>query len=144
MSNPSTALKSKTLDTYAAEAVAAGTFTGSAIEVPRGAQDISFQLDGTLFDRGTGNETYTFKVQGRDNSAHGWVDLPGCAFTTIEDTTGQQQLPTAANAPGLTVPKYIRVHLTSVGTTPIATAVIRMRYNLPRGAGNRANNGPKS
>lgn len=133
--------KSKLLDTYAAEAVAAGTFDGDAIQVPRGAQNIRFHLVGTLFDRTTGDETYTFKIQGRHRSSDSWTDVPSCAFTTISATTGAEIVPSATNAPGVIVPRWIRVRLTSVGTTPIATAKIYMLYDLPRGAGRQVSHG---
>jgi hypothetical protein len=127
--------KSKVLDTYSAEAVAAGSFYGPAVEVPRGATDIRFQVDGTLFDRTTGDETYTFKIQHRASPSHSWVDVPSAAFTTISATTGYEQVPTAANAPGVSVARWVRAVLTTVGTSPIATAVVRMLYRLPAGAG---------
>lgn len=132
--NPSSIpAKAKTLDTYSAEAVAAGSFYGAAVEVPRGAENIRFVVEGTLFDRGSGDETYTFKIQGRQHPDHSWVDIPGLTFTTISATSGFEQLPTAANAPGVTVPRYVRVVLTTVGTTPIATATIRMLYSMRNG-----------
>lgn len=137
-------LKSKLLDTYAAEAVAAGTFDGASVQVPRGAQNIRFYLDGILFDRGSADETYTFKVQGRMRSSDSWVDVPSCAFTTISATTGAEIVPSAANAPGVVLPRNIRVRLTSVGTTPIATAKIWMLYDMPRGAGRQVSHGAVS
>lgn len=137
-------LKSKLLDTYSAEAVAAGTFDGDAVFVPRGAQNIRFYLDGILFDRTTGDETYTFKIQGRMRSSDSWVDIPSCGFTTISATNGSEIVPSASNAPGVILPRFIRVRLTSVGTTPIATAKIWMLYDMPRGAGRQVSHGAVS
>ncbi len=127
--NPSVVRKTKLLDTYAAEAVEAGVFTGSSIELPRGAENVKFSLDGTLFDRGTANETYTFKIQGRNSSSEGWQDIAGAAFTTVSATTASEQVPTAANAPGVVIPRFVRVHLTTVGTSPIATCKIYALYD---------------
>jgi hypothetical protein len=136
--------KDRLLDTYAAEAVAAGTFDGAAIQVPRGAQNIRFRLEGTLFDRTTGNETYDFKVQGRMRSSQEWADIPSCAFTQVAATTAHEIVPSATNAPGVIVPRWVRVRLTSAGTTPIATAKIWMLYDLPRGAGRQVSHGAVS
>lgn len=140
--NPAQSVQKRLLlDTYTAEAVAAGTFDGSAIQVPRGAQNIRFYVDGILFDRTTGDETYTFKIQGRQYSDQSWVDVPSCGFTAIAATTGSEIVPSAANAPGVIVPRWIRVRLTSAGTTPIATAKIWMLYDLPSGAGKQVSHG---
>lgn len=133
--------KRKLLDTYAAEAVAAGTFDGASVQVPRGAQNIRFRVDGILFDRTTGDETYTFKIQGRMASDENWVDVPSCGFAAIAATTGSEIVPSAANAPGVIVPRFIRSRLTSAGTTPIATAKIWMTYDLPSGAGPQVSHG---
>ena len=129
------------LDEYAAEAVAAGSFYGASVEIPRGAENIRFKLDGTLFDRGTADETYTFAIQGRNHSDEAWADLPSLVFTTISATTGAELLPTAATAPGIYVPRFVRVRLTSVGTTPIATAKIWAYFHLRGGAGKQYQSG---
>jgi hypothetical protein len=127
--NPSTVRKSKTIDTYAAEAVAAGTFTGAVHEVPRGAYAIQFRLEGTLFDATTGDEDYQFFIQGSDAPDGVFVDLPGLAFTLREGlTAGDEIVPTAANAPGVYVPRFVRAKLVTLGTTPIATATVKMTY----------------
>lgn len=136
--NPSVLTKQKDLDEYAAEAVAAGAFNGDSVEIPRGAKNVKFVLDGTLFDRTTGDETYTFKVQGRNKSTDGWHDISGCGFTTVAATTASEQVPSAANAPGVVFPRFVRVVLTSVGTTPIATAVVRMLWDGETGPGKDA------
>jgi hypothetical protein len=137
-------VKTKTIDSWAAEAIAAGTVYGSAVEVPRGAQNINFSQELTLLDRGTGDETYTVKVQGRNDPSHSWVDIPGLAFTTVSATSGYQQLPTQANALAMTLPRFVRGAMTTVGTTPIATGTLRMRYTAPRGPGLVADHGAQS
>ena len=139
-SNPANmARKTKTIDSWSAEAVAAGTHTGSAVEVPRGAQNISFTQEFTVLDVGTGDEDYTLTVEGRDDPNHSWVPIPGLAFTMVDGTAGAtsayQQLPTAANAPGVRVPRYVRGSLLTVGTTAIVTGTLRMHYSAPRGPG---------
>jgi hypothetical protein len=142
--NPSAkALKTKTIDSWAAEAIAAGTVYGSAVEVPRGACNISFSSELTLLDRSTADETYTVKVQHRNDPSHSWVDVPGLTFTTVSATTGYEQLPTAANAPGVRLKKYVRGAMTTVGTTPIATGTLRMAYTN-RGPGKVADHGIRS
>ena len=93
--NPATVRKSKTIDTYSAEAVAAGSFYGAVHEVPRGAYNIQFRLEGTLFDATTGDEDYQFFIQGSDDKNGNFVDLPGLAFTLREGvTSGDEVVPT--------------------------------------------------
>lgn len=133
--SPAVIEKSQLLDSYAAEAVAAGSFYGDAVELPRGAQRVRFKLDGILFDRTTADETYTFKIQGRMKSSEEWVDIPSCGFTTISAVSGAEIVPAASVAEGVEIPRFVRVVLTSVGTTPIATAKVYAIYNLGGGAG---------
>ena len=142
-SNPSNMpVKSKVIDTYAAEAVAAGTFTGASVEVPRGAQNIRFAVEGTLFDATTGDEDYQVFIQGRNDPSHGWVDVPGLTFTLREGvTSGDEIRPTASDAPGVIVPRYVRAKLVTLGTTPICTATVRMLYSLPRGPSKTVDHG---
>ena len=145
-SNPANmARKSKVIDSWAAEAMAAGTFNGESVEVPRGAQNISFSQELTLLDVGTGDEDYQLFVEGRDDPSHSWVRIPGLAFTLVDGTAGAtsayEQLPTAANAPGVRVPRYVRGSMVTVGTTPITTGTLRMQYSAPRGPGKVVDNG---
>lgn len=134
---PTNVWRAKLLDEYAAEAVAAGSYYGASVEVPRGAEDLRFYVEGTLFDRTQGDETYTFAIQGRNSSSESFVDIPSLVFTTISATTGAEVLPTAATAEGISVPRFIRVRLTTVGSTPIATAKIWMWYTLNTGGPGR-------
>ena len=128
--NPAVVRKRRVVDTYAAEAVTAGTFTGSAIEVPRGARRISFGVEGVTADRTTGDETYDLKIQTSFDGGTTWVDVNGLAFTQIATATPTvTNVPSAANAPGVTLGRKVRAHLTSAGTTPILTAVIAMYYD---------------
>ncbi len=134
MSNPKTKIKSKVIDTWAAEALAAGTHYGPSVEVPRGAEDISFSSEMTVLDETTGDEDYTFFVQHRNSSQHSWVTIPGATFTQVVgdvgvDETQSEQKPTAANAPGLTVKRFVRSGVLTAGTTPVVTGNIRMDYN---------------
>lgn len=127
--NPSVVRKRRVVDTYSAEAVAAGTFTGSAVEVPRGARNIKFHLESPAFDRTTGDETYDFKIQTSHDGGTTWHDVAGLAFTQIATASpSAEQIPTAANAPGVVLGRHVRAHLTSAGTTPIATVTIAMIY----------------
>lgn len=133
--NPSPTAKSMLLDEYSAEAVAAGSFYGSAMEVPRGAQNIKFSVEATTLDRTTGDETYTFKIQTRAGPNHEWSDLDGATFSTISATSGSEQKPADSDAPGVVPQRFVRAVLTTAGTTPIATAKVWMHYDLPYGAG---------
>lgn len=134
--NPSVITKRKVIDTYAAEAVAAGDFNGASHELPRGAQNIRFSIEDTLFDATTGDEDYQFRLQTRDASSDSWRDVPGMEGTLREGvTSGDEVLPTAANAPGVVTGRYVRAQLTTVGTTPIATATLAVLYDLPAGPG---------
>lgn len=140
MGNPLVAAKTKTIDTWAAEALAAGTHTGPAVEVPRGAQDISFTEEWTVCDQTTGDEDYTLTIEGREDPSHSWIPIPELVFTKVTgdvgvDETGYERKPTAANAAAMTVPRYVRTSVLTAGTTPVLTGTVRMHYNLPRGPG---------
>jgi hypothetical protein len=145
-SNPSQMrVKRKTIDTYAAEAVAAGDFNGPSVEVPRGAQNICFKVEGITADRTTGNETYDIDIQGRQSPDGAWVDIPGLSFTQIATASpAGEQLPTAANAGNLAIPRYVRAQMTSAGTTPILTCGVYMEYMAPRGPGKVVDHGALS
>lgn len=135
--------KSRLVDSYAAEAVAAGSFYGAAVEVPRGAEDIRFVLEPGTYDRSTGDETYNFYIQGRAKPTDDWVLIPGLSFTQVASATPAGEiLPTAANAPGVVIPRWVRAMLTSAGTTPIATCKIKMLYRMaPTGCGTQYESG---
>ncbi len=146
MTNPATQRKSKVVKNYAAEALAAGTHYGESVEVPRGAEDINFTSEMTVLDETSGDEDYTFGVQHRNSSDHAWVDIPGCAFTQVTgdigvDETQSEQKPTAANAPGLNVKRFVRGKVLTAGTSPIATGNIRMGYTIPKGPGKQYQSG---
>ena len=140
-SNPANmARKSKVIANLAAEALTVGMEYGAAVEVPRGAQNISFSLEMSVLDETSGDEDYTFGIQGRDSPDHAWVPIPGLLFTQVVgdigvDETAYEQLPTAANAPGVRVPRFVRWSSLAAGTTPVATGFIRMLYSAPRGPG---------
>lgn len=145
--SPSTIEKFKEIDAYAAEAVAAGTFYGASHEVPRGAEDIRFKLDATVLDETSGDEDYTFGIQGRDHSGESWAPLPGFQFAQITgsigvDETGYEIVPSASNAPGGAVTRFVRATLLTAGTSPIATAKIWMLWRQnSMGAGKQYQSG---
>lgn len=125
VNNPSAIRKSALLFQ---DVVATASRNSTPVEVPRGAENIQFVLEGVLFDRTTANETYDYKIQHAPTSDGSFVDVPGCTFTQIAAVSGGQQLPTSANAPGLVLQRFVRVVATYAGTTPIATANVRMVY----------------
>jgi len=137
--NPANVQKRRVVDTYAAEAVAAGTFTGAAVEVPKGARRISFGIENVTADRGTGDETYDVKIQTSFDGGDNWVDVGGLAFAQIATASPSvTNIPSAANAPGVTIGDHVRAHLTSAGTTPILTATIAMYYESTGAGGGRS------
>lgn len=133
--NPALPVKSKLIDEYDAEAVAAGSFNGPAVELPRGIQNAKFSVEATVLDRTTGDETYTFKIQGRNSPSEEWVDIDGLSFTTISATSGSEEKPADSDAPGVTLRRWVRAVLTTAGTTPIATAKVWCHFQVPHGAG---------
>ncbi len=139
-----TALKSKLVDSWVAEAMAAGTHNGPSVEIPRGADNISFSLGTITADRTTGDETYDVKLEGRMSPDEGWSRLSGLAFTQIATASpAGEQLPTAANAPGLRLPRFIRTAVVTAGTTPVLTAYLYMWYRST-GPGKVADHGAVS
>lgn len=138
MTNPAVRSRSKVIDTWAAEALAAGTHYGPSVEVPRGAEDIDFTSEMTVLDETSGDEDYTFFVQHRNSSEHAWVTF--LSFTKVVgdigvDETQYEQKPAASDAPGTKVKRFVRSGVLTAGTSPIATGNIRMGYSLPRGPG---------
>lgn len=137
-----TVKKKKTIDTWSAEEMAAGTHYGPAVEVPRGSTNHKFALGGITADRGNGDEKYDVELQGRMSPSDDWVDLEGTAFTQIATASPAGEVkPTAANSPGFYVPRYIRTKVVTEGTTPILTANLVMWYDQPAGAGPTVNHG---
>lgn len=99
---------------------------GEAIDA-RGIENASFALELTTLDNTTGNETYDAKIQGRAGPDGTWTDIPGLTFTQVTGaTSGGSMVPTAANAPGVKLPRFLRVAMTLGGTTPIATGRVVM------------------
>ncbi len=134
--NPSVVHKRKVIDTYAAEAVAAGDHNGASHEMPRGATNIRMSIEDTLFDATTGAEDYQFRLQTRAGSGDSWRDVPGMEGTLREGvTSGDEVVPSAANAPGVAIDRFVRAQLTTIGNTPIATATIALLYDVGEGPG---------
>lgn len=109
-------------------------------EIPRGAENISFQFE---VDTNTGfsADTNYFKgyIVGADDPAGTYVRIPGLA--TGQLTVAGEIVPTAANAPGITLPRFIKVEWDETGTMTSFTARCRIRYDLPAGAGRDASPG---
>jgi len=103
-------------------------------EVPRGAQDVSFAFEVSL-NTGYVADTNYFKgyILGCDTPDGTFVRIPGLA--TGQLTTAGEVIPTAANAQGLTLPRFLKVEWDETGTMTSFTAVCRIRFNLPGGAG---------
>lgn len=103
-------------------------------EIPRGAQDVSFAFEVSLNTGYSAGSNY-FKgyILGCDTPDGTFVRLPGLA--TGELTTSGEVIPTAANAQGMTLPRFIKVEWDETGTISAFTAVCRIRYNIVEGAG---------
>ncbi len=130
-----------TVTTIAATTIDADAAAGY-YEIPRGAENISFTFLSTLNTGfSTGSVFFTGQIVGSDD--------PSGTFTPIEATlTAElvvdvgQTLPTAANAPGLVLPRFIKVKWTETGSMTSFTGTCTIRYNLRTGAGRQyaANN----
>ena len=143
MSNVPT--KTLVVDTWAdMEAHAAGTHYGPAVEVPRGAEVMAVHLD-VILGGDNSDEDYLFEMQGRSNPAYGWADIPSILFTQqtnlTTDTTVSERKPTAANLPGLVVPRYVRSKVLTAGTGPQIQGAMRLEYSAPRGPGKQVDHG---
>lgn len=108
--------------------------TGSVYEVPRGAQDVSFAFEVALNTGFSANTNYFIGyVLGCDTPDGTFVRIPGLA--TGQLTVAGEVIPSAANAQGMTLPRFIKIEWDETGTIDAFTAVCRIRYNLPGGAG---------
>lgn len=135
--NPTVNQKSKiisTVTTISADTVdcdeAAGYF-----EIPRGAENVKFTFLATL---NTGYSAGSAFFKGYIVGAHS----PGDTFTRVAGcVTGElvvdvaQQVPTAADAPGVVLPRFVKVEWDETGTMTSFTATCRIEYDLPAGAG---------
>lgn len=103
-------------------------------ELPRGAQDVSFAFEVSLNTGYSAGSAY-FKgyILGCDTPDGTFVRIPGLA--TGELTVAGEVIPTAANAQGMTLPRFLKVEWDETGSMTSFTAVCRVRYNLPGGAG---------
>ena len=126
----SVAQKFKIIDDRRTTAITAST-NGSSVDA-RGMVDPKFVLVGVTVDQTT-DETYDVKIQGRAKSTDEWADIAGLAFTQQDTSTSySEQLPTAANAPGVVIPRYIRVVHTLAGTTPSFAGYVGVYYSRPK------------
>lgn len=121
MTNPRSAVKRKVL---LASATKTANENGSAVDV-RGVENAKFYAS-----FGTVSGTWDLKIQGRHTSSDAWTDIPGLTFTQVTGAT-TEQLPTAANAPGVVLPRYIRYVLTETSAGS-AVVEIGMFYERPR------------
>ena len=109
--------------------------TGVAFN-PRSVREYTCVIGVESLDETTGDETYDIAIQGRQSPDGAWVTIPGLSFTQIATASpAGEQLPTAANAGNLAIPRFVRAQMVSAGTTPILTATIVMEYSAPRGPG---------
>lgn len=105
-----------------------GDIAGAAVDA-RGVEDPQF----VLVNADNTGGTLDARIQGRHSSTDEWYDIPGLTFTQQADGADlNEALPTAANAPGLRLPRYIR----GVVTIPVGVssldAKILMNYRRSR------------
>ena len=137
--------KTKAVDAWvSAEVHAAGTHYGAAVEIPRGAVVKSVHLDVTLGGDNS-DEDYLFEMQGRSGPDRSWADIPSILFTQqtnlTTDTAVSERMPSAANLPGLIVPRYVRSKVLTAGTNPEITGGMYVEYTVPNGPGKPVDHG---
>ena len=137
-SNPTVQQKSKVISTVTAISATTDDCDEAAgyYEIPRGAENISFTFLATLNTGfSTGSVFMTGQIIGTDDPSGTFGGLP-VAFTTAELVVDvAQTVPSAANAPGGVLPRFIKVRWTETGSMSSFTATCTIRYNLPAGAG---------
>lgn len=105
----------------------ATSIAGSAIDA-RGIVDPQF----VLVNADNAGGTLDCKIQGRHSSSDSWYDIPGLTFT--QQAAGadlNEAIPTAANAPGVNLPRYIRALVTlAAGVTSLDVKVL-CNYRRP-------------
>lgn len=137
-SNPTVQSRSKVISTVTGISATTDDCDEAAgyYEIPRGAENISFTFLSTLNTGfSTGSVFFTGAIIGTDDPSGTFAALQS-ALTTAELVVDvAQTLPTAANAPGVVLPRFIKVRWTETGSMISFTATCTIRYNLPAGAG---------
>jgi hypothetical protein len=130
MARPASVLKSRLLAT--ATNLTADS-TDSTVHDTRGMSDMYFAWSVTAAAGGTADTNYfKGKVLGCNTSTGTFVEVPGL-------TTGQfiaattETTPTAANAPGVVMPRFIKIQWDETGTITDFDATCRLYYTRERG-----------
>ena len=135
--NPTTTSRSKVISTVTG--ISATTTdcdeTAGYYEIPRGADNISFRFLATLNTGfSTGSVFFTGTIVGCDTPDGTYTPIPGLTTLELVVDVGQT-FPSASDAPGVTLPRFIKVKWTETGSMTSFTATCTIRYNLDGGAG---------
>ncbi len=130
MGRPSAVTKSRLLAT--ATSITATTTDANVYDI-RGMSDVRFMWSCTAAAGGSaGTNYFKGKVLGAEKSDGTFVEISGC-------TTGEfiaaatEQTPSAANAPGVTLPRFIKIQWVETGTITDFDATVRMSFTRVRG-----------
>lgn len=104
-------------------------------EVPRGAERISFDVLATL-NTGFSSGSAFFKCQilGANDPSETFVPIVGLVTAELVVDVGQR-IPAAADAAGVTLPRFLKVRWDETGAMTSFTATCRINYELAVGAG---------
>lgn len=133
MGNPASAMKSRVIESVTGKSA---SYTGLVIIDTRGMQDVSFLFETPAMTSGDTNNYMTPTVMGSDQRTGTFAAVPGLASTTkFTGSTVTEILPSAANAPGVVLPRFIRVDWAETGSVTSAALKSWIRYNRKRGSG---------
>lgn len=119
-------LKNKLLDSVAS--ISATETDGTVFDL-RGAEDVSFTVLATLNTGfSTGTNYFKCSILGCNTRDGTFVPLNGLETAELVVDVAQQ-IPSASNAPGVVLPRFIKVKWTETGTISAFTATCRMLFN---------------
>lgn len=135
--NPAVLSKSKVISTV--EAITADTIDADDprgyYEIPRGARNIRFTfLATTNAGFSTGTNFFVGRILGADDPSGTFTRVAGLETAELVVDVAQQ-VPSAANAPGVALPRFIKVEWDETGTITDFDATCRIHYELPQGPG---------
>lgn len=120
-------LRSKLLDTVTT--ISASEDDGTAVDL-RGMKNVSFHVLATL-NTGFVSTTNFFvcTILGSNTETGTYVPIAGLTTAELVVDVGQH-IPSASNAPGVILPRWIKVRWTETGTMTSFTATCRMYYDM--------------
>lgn len=135
--NPSVSPKTYTLSTVAA--IDADTDDADAaagyFELPRGAENVYFDVLSTLNTGfSTGTNFFVCQILGTDDPTGTFEPIAGCVTAELVVDVGQQ-IPSAANAPGVRLPRFLKARWDETGTMTSFSGRVKIHFDLPGGAG---------